>query len=440
MIRICRSGACSRKIPLLMAAALFLVAFRSGAHAGAIDQLCGAAGYGAGCVSASVPRVSMPKPVGGSMRSTVPRSALSPKLNGMGGLFTSILTNLVVDALVSEATGAEAGSEGGEVSQARVDAFRKAVEDQKRIQEERDLKFQESLLDTSASRLLDDTGDLKLLEEMRADAGRAFDGTGTPDGNWMAVHDPWFSTGAPGSQSLPVSDKPLDYAEGDLKPVECTSSLGGTLCGFSPSAKPVITVNPMTVRPPSVMNSTPTPGSPVPRLVVQSGESGGSMVGAAQRTWADLVETVHGPEFPATVISTVVVPMGEIALPEIQLRIAAEGRNVYQNVMEKLVGNTLEVLTDAAAGRWEDAIEKSDPGRLLHDTGEDLVRSSTYGKLLWPMLTGRPLGTVREAGDLATEYATDKAKETATDWALDKAKIAGKKAMHWFVRPASPFS
>jgi hypothetical protein len=106
---------------------------------------------------------------------------------------------------------------------------------------------------------------------------------------------------------------------------------------------------------------------------------------------------------------------GEAAMPGMQREIAREGRGIYRRVVDTVMAETFDMLSDAFSGRWQEALEKS-------DTIGDRVRESLVPefRLARLALSEDPTAAGREAGELFWEQATDTAREVAKEGLLQR--------------------
>lgn len=414
-----------RRGGLLGGAAMLLLCLLLPGPAGAgtaLNQLCGAAGYGAGCVGAfKVPSVSMPR---GVSVSGVTSKIRAPRVGGgaFGGIGGTIMGMFLEEALssalesavggsVEEAAGAEAAAETQQVQ-----ALQEAVREQQRLQEEREAKLTSQLLDRSASQIIGGSQLTILdgpLETMRAEAGSPFDGN-DPHTAWTTLHDTWYSpepTGAhAGSSPVPVGEGTVTPS---MQPLQCA----GKLCAFPPG----------NVRVPLVQTAPTGPASQpglsgsstqVPGVQAEWRQSGSRMIWAARRDAAGALEAARSPEVPAVVLGSGAVDWAERALPGMQQEIAREGRDIYQRVMESLIAETFGVLSDAVSGNWERALERS-------DTIGDRVRESILPefKMARLLLSKDGAGAGEVAGDLLNEQAKETAAERLKEDLLEAAPL-----------------
>lgn len=276
------------------------------------------------------------------------------------------------------------------------------------------------------------------LEALRSGAGRAFDGN-ADDSLWMRVHDAGFSPGAPGNPPMSfVSDNPLEYSSSDMEPLDCPFGGAGGKCSVQVSTQPVVSISSVLVRP--AVTSLPPPaavaGGGTPRLVVQGAEVGEKgLVASVRRTIVDWKSKAQGPELPAEILESVAVSIGEMAMPNMSQQIASEGRDAYKNVVEAYLARVLEVMTDATAGRWNDALDKSDAARLKNEGAKTFIEGRTWGKLLWPTLEGKPMAVLAAGRDIGMDHAWGEAKEFYGDIPKEKAADAGQKVWNWLLRP-----
>ena len=387
----------------------------------ALNQLCGAAGYGAGCIRAfkpsPMPRVSVPR---GSMP-RAPRAA-APGGGGMfGGMAGAIVGNLLFDMLtdaiessVEGAAGAEGAAEVA-INPERISAFQQAIQEQQRLQEARESTFLAQLLDRSANQLIGGSQDLGILEAVRAEAGRPFDGnvaTG-PDAAELSVLDVWCSpdlsgTAVAGSGPVPVGNQTLGQGPNTMEPVQCM----GRLCAFPPGNVPAVTVRTIPAPAPSAAPLTPVSLPAGKGLVAEVRESGDRMF------WAGLGRVAERAGDPQTQVDLLIygwTRFGEAALPGMQREIAREGRGIYRRVVDTVMAETFDMLSDAFSGRWQEALEQS-------DTIGDRIRESLAPefKLARLALSEDPAAAGREAGEMFSEQAADTAREVAKQGLLKR--------------------
>ncbi|MCE5281281.1 MAG: hypothetical protein LLG93_04180 [Deltaproteobacteria bacterium] len=447
-----------RSLVVLVCLGVALAAAPALYAASAMNQLCSAAGYGPGCIGAfkktnlSIKYSATPVNTGG-MHNSIKHSATSVNTGGMlNGLITSLAVSLISDLLVDSIAGtANAGpAVPDRTVSAQADALRQAVEQQKRFQEEREQKLLTAMLDTSASVLRDSTGNLTIMESAVHNAGAVFDGTAhAPDDQWATLHDAWFSVSTgPAAQSagtspLPIGDRPLDYGQGNMEPVDCTSSMGGRLCAFPQIQRPALQIETLFISSPPPPSPAATARVPAPIETAPAVKSWGvrfrdSLIVTARRTLSDYRSAIAEPEGQAELMITTYLELGSKVLPETQGAVAGWAIDTYQGFMEKLVSHTVEVLSDAV-NNPEEAIRKSDPEELGRWTAGALIESSSdQGKVVVAALTGRPAEAFREANDVIAEEAKDTASEKVTDLLKEKAGETfdryASKIDHWLLR------
>ncbi|MFB3816543.1 MAG: hypothetical protein ACE147_02660 [Candidatus Methylomirabilales bacterium] len=411
-------------VGLALFSAVALLAFGQPARAGtALNQLCGSAKLGDGCIGAfrsptpTLPRMTGPRTL---PRTVGPRVAPRPRVGGafggmggaiMGMFLEQALSSALDSALDAGADAAQAAAQAqAEAAQREVQALQEAVRQQQRLQEERENRFISALADRPASEIIGGSGDLGILETVRAEAGAPFDGN-DPHSTWTTAHDAWFTPEPAaavqaGSSPVPTGDPAV---AANLRPIDCM----GKICAFPPG----------NVRAP-IVKTTPTgPGSQpglsgassgTPSVVTQWRQAGNRVVWAARREFSDAMENARSPEIPAQVLGSGAVGWGEQALPGMQQKIAAEGRGIYERVMEELIAESFGVISDAVSGRWEAARERS-------DTIGDRVRESILPefKMARLVLKGDGRGAGEVAGDQFWEHAKETAKEKGKE-ALDR--------------------
>jgi len=411
------------------------------AHAvSAINQLCGAAGYGAGCVKAFKPSGVRPS---GGMRPGVGGGNM---LGGMlGSIAASLITDLIIDAATSSAANAAgAGNIPSRQLSSQTSALQRAVEQQRKFEEERQQQLLSKMVDVSASQFKDSSSDLTILENASAKAGAPFDGNAPmPDGQWESMHDAWFSTSstgqAEGIQPLKMSDQSLDYTKDGTDSMKCMNSMGGQICSFPSGRPPVMKLDTISVPSPpvtTVPNIPTVPTAPATTPVVQSQwvPYKDSIIAMARRKIGEVGEMITDPREQAEMLLTTFVNFGSSALPGIQGEIATQNIETYKGFMNKLIGNTFEILTDAI-NNPEEAIRKSDPEELARSTRDALLDSAPSSvKVVIASLTGRP----DEAFEASNEIIVDEAKEAAMDKIKDKARDTAKhyldKVEHWLLK------
>ncbi len=417
---------------------LLLVATPKAAHAGmALNQLCGAAGMGAGCINALHP----PTPtMGGGMASG----------GGMfGGMMGTIVGSMLIDALTSGPDAPAAGEQAAQSAQAqaeaaRIQAFQKAIQEQQRIQQEREDKLLSQLKDRPASQIIGGTQDLTVMEPMRAEAGAPFDGNAltSPDDTWMNVDDPWYSPPAAdasppaaGSQPIPIGNQSLGQPPAQEQPIQCM----GQLCAFPPGA-PAVTIR--TIPPPDPGTATP-PAMTVPNVgsvASETHEMGDRMVWAVDQRFGGTTGYPTAEADQIEIASFGSTVWAQAALPGMQREIAKEGRGIYRQVAETVLNQTFQVMSDAFAGRWEEALEESD--NIGESVKDSLLSEYKMSRLILS-------GDWRGAGDEAGSAFLDKAKETAADvlkdklpdllrgpeWEKEGARASGEVIDHWLRKP-----
>jgi hypothetical protein len=276
------------------------------------------------------------------------------------------------------------------------------------------------------------------LEALRAGAGRVFDGN-ADDSLWMRVHDAGFSPGAPGNPPMSsATDKTHQYSSTDKKPLDCPFGGAGGTCSVQASTQSVVSLFPVSVRPVVTPPAPPAAvaGGGTPRLVVQGADVGETgLVASVRRTIVDWKSKTQGPELPADLLTSAAVSIGELAMPNVSQQIASEGRDAYKNVVEAYLAKVVEVMTDAAAGRWNDALDKSDAARLKNEGVKTFIEGRTWGKLLWPALEGKPMAVLAAGRDIGMDHAWGEAKEFYGDIPKEKAADAGQKVWDWLLRP-----
>lgn len=436
-----------RRTPVILIAlialcvpAILLVLGRP-AHAGtALNQLCGSAKLGDGCIGAfraptpTIPRMTAPRTL---PRTAAPRVAPRPQMGGafggMGGAIMGMFLEQALSSALESAvdTGAEAAAQAQAEAAAReVQALQEAVRQQQKLQEERENAFISQLADRPASEIIGGSGDLGILEAMRAEAGAPFDGN-DPHSTWTTLHDSWFAPEPTavqtGSSPVPTGDAPVAAS---LQPINCM----GKICAFPPGS----------VRAPIVKTAPTGPGSQpglsgsssrTPNVVTQWRQADSRVVWAARREFADAMDNARSLEIPAQVLGSGAVSWAEQALPGMQQEIAREGRDLYQRVMEELIAETFGVISDAVSGRWESARERS-------DSIGDRVRETILPefKMARMLLEGDGRGAGEVAGDEFWEHAKDTATEKAKEaldllpgpeWVREGAGYSYDMADHW---------
>ncbi|MCX5816873.1 MAG: hypothetical protein NTX75_11645 [Proteobacteria bacterium] len=361
----------------------------------------------------------------------------------LGSIAASLITDLLVDAVTSSATAsagaAASGNIPGQNLSTQASALQRAVEQQRRFQEEREKQLLSNMLDVSANQFKDSSSDLTILENASARAGMAFDGTSLlPDSQWSSMHDAWFSTSsagqATGTQPLRMSDKILDYSKDSMDSLKCISSMGGQLCSFPSGKAPVMRLDTISVPPPSANMTTNVPLNAAPTVKSQWIPYKDSIIATARRTIMDYAEQIADPRTQADMLVTTYLDFGSQALPGIQGEIASRNIETYKGFMNNLIANTFEILTDAIYNP-EEAIRKSDPEELAKFTRDSMLESaSPYGKVILSSLTGRP----DEAFQESNKVILDELKETVTDKIKEKAEDTAKKYLekmdHWLMK------
>ncbi len=426
------------QVRISIAIAICLIFFGNGIAqaASAINQLCGAAGYGAGCIKAFKPQGTRP-----GMRPGVGGRNM---MGGMlGSIAASLIVDLVLDAALSSAanTGSGAGDIPSQQISSQASALQKAVEQQRKFQEERQQQLLSQMVDVSASQLKDSSSDLTILENASAKAGAPFDGNmPMPDGQWESIHDSWFSTSstgqADGIQPLKMSDKSLDYTKDSMNQMKCTGSMGGQVCPFSWGKPPVIKLNTISVPSPTTTATSRMPAAPSITPTVQSQwvRYEDSIIAMARRKMVEIGEMATDPRTQAEILLTTFVHFGSSALPGVQGEIASQGIETYKGFMNKLIANTFEILTDAIYNP-EEAIRKSDPAELARFTQEALLDSAPSSvKVVVASLTGRPDTAFEESNQIILDEAKEMVIDKIKDKAQDTAKRYFEKAEHWLLK------
>lgn len=221
----------------------------------AANQLCAAAGYGAGCIGAFTPHGIQQPSVG-----------LNPG-GLLGGILISVMTSLVIDSVASEATNPVL-QRNGNVSADRISALQQSVNQQQLLFEERQRQLITSMIDAPANRIIDTPDDMSLLESKSVESGRVFDqGVSVdPDSLWTSSHDAWFTMGSSdGSSSVTqtflASEQPLNYSQKNFQPIKCAGPMG--LCAFDQPPSPVIKLETVALGQPQPLPAPP-PISPLP--------------------------------------------------------------------------------------------------------------------------------------------------------------------------------
>lgn len=409
---------------------------RPGEAGTALNQLCGAAGYGSGCVGAfKAPKTTIP-------RVTAPRAAaprVAPRgggaFGGMGGMLMGMFLEQALSSAIDASvdTGAaEAAAQAQTAEAARVQALQEAVREQQRLQEEREAQFSSQLLDRPASQLIGGSQDLSILESARAEAGSPFDGN-DPHTAWTTLHDAWYTPEATGG--LHAGSNPVPVGEGSIAPAMQPLQCAGRICAFPPGSARVPLVRTAPTDPgsqPGLSGSS----SRIPGVATEWRQVGDRVVWAARRDIADALDRTRGPEVPAAVLGSGAIAWAQQALPGMQREIAREGRDIYQRVMEELIGETFGVLSDAVAGRWEQARERSD--RMGDAVRESILPQFKMARLF---LSGDGAGAGRSGGELlwkqAKEVATGRAMDDLLDrlpgpeWVREGARHSADMADHW---------
>jgi hypothetical protein len=366
-------------------------------------------------------------------------------LGGMlGSIAASLITDLVLDAALSSATSSAGGGAGNIPSQqlsSQASVLQKAVEQQRKFQEERQQQLLSQMVDVSASQFKDSSSDLTILENASAKAGAPFDGNmPMPDGQWESIHDAWFSTSSTGQangiQPLKMGDRSLDYTKDSMNQLKCTSSMGGTICPFSWGKPPVMKLNTISVPPPPATTMPNIPAAPqtVPTVQSQWVRYEDSIIAMARRKMIEIGEMATDPRAQAEMLLTTFVNFGSSALPGIQGEIASQGIETYKGFMNKLIANTFEILTDAIYNP-EEAIRKSDPAELARFTQEALLDSAPSSvKVVVASLTGRPDVAFEESNQIILDEAKEMAIDKIKDKVQDTAKQYLEKAEHWLFK------
>lgn len=217
-------------------ACCFLLAAPAAAQGGvAANQLCSAAGLGAGCIGTVTPHAM---PGGGG----VPGMS-----NMMGGMLTSIGFSLLMNALQDSATeNAAATAAVAPAAPPPNAALQQAIQQQQRFDEERQSKLLASLTDMPDLQLIG--SDVGESASMQARCG--FD---TGGGCWNDLFDAWYSPDASqalGAQPIAVSDQAMSDPATNSQPLDCMATMGSQLCSFPPTSNPAVTLHPATAPPP----------------------------------------------------------------------------------------------------------------------------------------------------------------------------------------------
>ncbi len=393
-------------------ALLFVVATLLGhgvtAHAAsAVDQLCGAAGYGPGCIKAFKPA---PTPI---MKS----GGMSPGGGMFGGVAGAIAFMTIFNALDADNSLVGDSSPAPDPAlQARAQALREAVERQRRLEQERQDKLMGLMRDAPASQLLDSPQDLTIMEDMRAVAGAPFDGNATMGSNVESIagQDAWLSPEAIGDQAgasiVPLGNQRLTLSPGGMQSLQCT----GRLCPFPQSMQPVITMNRVPPPLPTPV-STPAPpsgGSPgvlteireTPAGLVWSAGQPGDIAGAAK---TQLSIYFSGASYYK----------GQGVMGDLQKKVASKGRDFYQRLMSKLMEQIMDMLNDLVYGRYQEAMKKSD----------QIDRNWASGMQEYRLIESSLSGDAKELAAMAKDKAAAYTQREVKAFYLDQGK-------HWLTR------
>jgi len=334
-------------ITLLFVLASSLAAAGAVHAASAVDQLCGAAGYGPGCIKAFKPAPTpMMKPGG------MPRGG--GMFGGVAGAIAVMTIFSALDAGDSSLSG-DAGGAPDPTLQARAEALREAVERQRRLEQERQDRLMGQMRDVPASQLLDSPQDLAIMEDMRAAAGAPFDGNAPLGSNldWATAQDAWFSPEAVGSQAgasiVPLGGQRLSVSPGGMQSLQCA----GRLCPFPQSMQPAITLQRL---PPPLPKSVSTPSPPpggrpgvftevreTPAGLVWSAGQPGDIAGAAKTQLSIYFSGASHYK-------------GQGVMGDLQKKVADKSRDFYQRLMSKLMEQIMDMLNDLVYGRYQEAM------------------------------------------------------------------------------------
>ncbi len=401
-----RGGWPGARLGLRLALGLLLL-LAGRAEAGvAMNQLCTAAGYGPGCIRAVRPGTT-------TLKSAAGTPAASSAGGLLGGMVATIVGQVLLDAVLDGPAPSAAGPAGDPAAAAQAQALRQAVERQRQLEQERENQLLSRLLDAPAHRLADGTQGLDFLENLKAEAGRPFDGNLAlfPGGDWQALHDAWYSPEAPGG-GTGASPAPLGEARLDLTPANRHAlACSGGLCPFPRIDQPVVTITRLApVRPPLPSGAPAAAPAPRPELAAELREAKDRLYWSAAKRSRELGAKLADPATLVTTIVSGVTSWGERGiLGGLQREVAAWGRDTYQAMVGNLLAQTFDVLSDAAAGRWQTALDKSD------QIGERWAEGLKEYRLVRCSLNG----DARGAGGVAGEAVGDEAGKVAGDLAQE---------------------
>lgn len=371
------------------------------AHAAtALNQLCGAAGYGAGCIGAfrMSPTPRMVAPSGGGM---------------FGGMMGAIVGAVLMDTLMSGLDQAPAQTQAVRevsVDPGRVQALQQALQKQQRLQQERESKLLSQLLDRPASQIIGGTLGMGILDAVRAEAGSPFDGN-DPHSTWTILYDAWFSPEPAGGiwsgcNPVPTGDGAVAPS---LRPVDCM----GKLCAFPPGSARVSIVKTAPTGSGSQPGLSGSSSRRTPNVATEWRQAGNQVVWAARWEWTEALDARH-LEILAQILNSGGINWAQQALlNRTQQEIAREGRNIYQRVVEELIAEIFGVISDAVSGRYQEALERSDT--IGDRVSESILPHLKMSRLL---ISGEGEEVGQAAGEIFWEHAKEVAKEVGKD-ALD---------------------
>ncbi|MFZ5584371.1 MAG: hypothetical protein ACOZHQ_00420 [Thermodesulfobacteriota bacterium] len=397
-----------RAIALLFVLASSLAAAGVAHAASAVDQLCGAAGYGPGCIKAFKPA---PTPM---MRSGGMSSG-GGMFGGVAGAIAVMTIFSALDAGDSSLFG-DAGGAPDPALQARAEALREAVERQRRLEQERQDRLMGQMRDAPASQLLDSPQDLAIMEDMRAAAGAPFDGNAPLGSNvdWAAAQDAWFSPEAIGNQAgasiVPLGGQRLSVSPGGMQPLQCA----GRLCPFPHSMPPAITLHRL---PPPLPKPISTPSPPPgggPGVLTEVRETPAGLVWSAGQP-ADVAGQAQTQL--SIYFSGASLYKGKGVMGDLQKKVADKGRDFYQRLVSRLMEQIMDMLNDLVYGRHQEAMAKSD------QIDRNWAQGMQEYKLVEASLGGDAKSLMAMATDKTMGYAQGQAKQ----FYLDQGK-------HWLKR------
>ena len=456
-----RRGRCVSAV----AAAFLLSAPEPGYAQVAANQLCNAAGFGSGCIGALRPS-SIPRLGRGA---AVPRGGAGggmPGTGGMMGMFTSILTSIAIDAIANSLTeGAAAQPQAPGNLATRAQQLQNTVNAHQDFQNQQDQNLVNSLLDSSANRLIDSASDLRPLEAQADEAGCIFDGNrcGGENKLWLP-NDVWFSAKPTpaGTQYAAPLEQPAAARWGpqQVTRVECT----GQLCAFpqqAPAPTPVQLPASYTPPPNLGLGIAPILGSgapaiPPPRMRLDDPaqqaepecrerasfdlkstfvtafrskplrpvEAAGD---AARETQRRLMED---PRVGVDLMVTYLIDKSKV-LPELNSTVAHQGIEFYDRFMTRLMCQTFQTLSDALINP-DRALERVDAmaENTLRAMDDSLIETLPYGKQIRLVMDGRYWDALKDVRDIAVENVSQQGRDMLGDAAKTRARDMIERKFH----------